>query len=720
MSNRSIGIWVLGADQNQRVHLIHFLDEFRKAHTGDSIKIVGSWFDLVQTRWALGNKGLEYQYLPGSFCWSLRDRLNLFWQNRELIFQNRNRKIARIPERFKFLLGIFGRADNLWVLPLRFALGIAIWLFMALVGILHSVWHYSFSISKVLACVLDGFNDSYVLEFSKSFLSKQPKRTWVIPELSMVFPWGVPERHVVFLDGEPWRPTPGPFDGPHVDLLKKAIPDIPSHLGLFVVRSPESRSWIRHYQGNSLIIDRLRWIPDDSLNAAKGFFKSLLEIIDELNGKPGSLEDWKAAANFGKKGTSQPFHVHLFFPIAFRGGVWEAMVTLIQGLRKVTGHKTHLRFSLSLPMGQTGKEQLAEFGKEYPIEHFSYRVFTRKQAEPLFQSVLNRGGEVPEGEQFAVLDSPQAMKADVWFALSDRFAAPILPVKPLGVIIYDVIQKYLPELFPKEFFEDLQPNMTSTIKVSDRILTTSDVTRADVIDLYGLSPRKVGLVPVACEPALRFEGVAPQKVQIPDGFILNITNPTPHKGLEVIMRAFSSLKKSKGNQIPPLVVCGSFTEKVIPVEGVLEPNPVYRRLQELVGELGLRLGIDFFVLGLVSEGQLVDLLQRCSIVVNAARYDNGTYSLIEGRYFGKKLVSTDYPAARSLYERFQVPVRFFQMLDFLDLAKNLGELLEEPSLTPLEISEARKSLADPKHGYARYAEQVYDCLLDLGNIAGGS
>jgi glycosyltransferase involved in cell wall biosynthesis len=121
-------------------------------------------------------------------------------------------------------------------------------------------------------------------------------------------------------------------------------------------------------------------------------------------------------------------------------------------------------------------------------------------------------------------------------------------------------------------------------------------------------------------------------------------------------------------------------------------------------------GRDVFFLGFVTDAQLMDLFMRCAVVVNAARHDNGTYSLLEAHYFGKPTVCSRYPAAEWLYDRFEVPVRTFPIDDDAGLAQQLHEARHAQ---PIDVSAARASLAHPRHSYARYAEQVYDVLVEL-------
>jgi glycosyltransferase involved in cell wall biosynthesis len=373
--------------------------------------------------------------------------------------------------------------------------------------------------------------------------------------------------------------------------------------------------------------------------------------------------------------------VHLFLPQSYQGGVWEATRTLVNALAAVDRQRRQLELTLAVPVTQV----VTGLDPEVKVERLA---------------LLVRDGE-------SLPFSPSMPEADAWFALVDRFPAVLQAARPLGMIVHDVIQKYVPEAFPVHFHTYEWPIIRQTIARSARIITTSDITRADVIAEYGLPPERVALVPVACEPARRFGTLVPEPVAVPPGCILNPCNATPHKGASVMLRGYARLRTQR--VVPPLVLCGAETDRLDPASPV-PPTPYWLTIRRLVQRLGLEVGRDVFFLGFVSDAQLADLFMRCSVVVNAARYDNGTYSLIEAHYFGKPTVCSRYPAAQWLYDRFGVPVRTFAIDDEVELAARLTESLDAE---PIDLTAARASLAHPRHSYGRYAEQVYNVLGEL-------
>jgi glycosyltransferase involved in cell wall biosynthesis len=257
--------------------------------------------------------------------------------------------------------------------------------------------------------------------------------------------------------------------------------------------------------------------------------------------------------------------------------------------------------------------------------------------------------------------------------------------------------------------------MTPTVRAADRVLVTSPQTREDAIRGYGLDPTKVSLVPLACNPARRFDPLAPVPVpRLREPFILNVAGRGRHKGAEVMLRGYARLKARLGKRTPHLVFCGYGTDEFSPrYKGPVRTLAHSRAMRRLVRELGLVQGRDVTFLGFRSDAELLDLYRRCRVVVNAALYDNGTFTVLEGAYFGRPAVSSRYPAAEFISERFCVPTEFFPCGDPDGLAGAVLRALRKGPDGPAEVERTRARFAEPEFSSRRYAERIYDVLVSL-------
>jgi glycosyltransferase involved in cell wall biosynthesis len=347
------------------------------------------------------------------------------------------------------------------------------------------------------------------------------------------------------------------------------------------------------------------------------------------------------------------------------------------------------------------------------VERLSPRSVNRQQAANLL-GIRQTALPGKAAEEFLLAHSHATFRSDAWLALADRFAAPLLPLRPYGVIIYDMIQKYVPTLFPQEFHVQARHGLAPTARLARALVTTNETTQADVSEEYQIDPERLALVPVPCEPHVRFGNLVAEHVDLPPKpFILNVANAGPHKGAAILLRAMARLKARMGEKTPLLVVCGYYTERFAPSYQGAVSNPHWQMVRRLVLDLNLKEGKDVVFLGYTGDHQLVNLFERCAAVVNAAKYDNGTFSLIEGHYFGRPVLSSSYPAAEALYRRFEVPVRYFPIDDDHDLARLLEQTVNESPLEGETLVRVRRHLADPRFGSRRYAEQVYELLVRL-------
>jgi glycosyltransferase involved in cell wall biosynthesis len=365
---------------------------------------------------------------------------------------------------------------------------------------------------------------------------------------------------------------------------------------------------------------------------------------------------------------------------------------------------------------QDNLHELDDLSGELTIERLRTRTVERSHALQMLGSRAAVLADEPSSE-FVLAHAPATFRADAWLALADRFSAPLLPVRPYGVMVYDMIQKYVPELFPKEFFVQAKKGMAPTARLARAVVTTNEATQSDVADAHHISEDRLTLVPIPCEPHTRFANLVPEPVALPTKpFILNVANTGPHKGAPVLLRAMARLKARMRERSPLLVLCGCFTERFAPSYRGPTSDPHWKMVCQLVQELGLKEHEDVMFLGYANDRQLLDLFQRCATVVNAAKYDNGTFSLIEGHYFGRPVVSSAYPAAEALYRRFEIPVRYFPIDDDAALAALLERTANEQPLTDEALAQVRQCLADSKHGARRYAEQIYDLLVRLAKV----
>jgi len=442
-------------------------------------------------------------------------------------------------------------------------------------------------------------------------------------------------------------------------------------------------------------IDRDRWHKH-------GLDHKLLQPWPRVTPQPAAARDGQHSA-------------FLFLQIAYAGGVWETTKELLHELMMLNRERGRLRLTLGIHEDQEDTRSLQRWGENLRIERLRLNPIHRSQVTQMLGGVPSWLAGRKEYEFcFFSGAARAALEADAWLALVDRFPLPLLPARPYGVVVYDMIQRAVPEAFDPVFFRSMRVGMRPTLHAADLVLVTSPQTRGDVIAEYGLGPARVVLAPLACNPQRRFGGLRPVRVSKARApFVLNTSNLSRHKGIEVLLRGHARLKERLGPACPQLVVCGLATQRFAAAAATAHDPPECLAVRRLVRELGLQESGDVVFLGFLRDAELLDLYQRCEAVVNAARYDNGSFLLTEGAFCGRRCVSSLYPAVEYLCRRFQIPARFFPAGNAEALAATLYDVLRQPPPTPADVDRVRQRLLAPEFSVRRYAERVYDGLVAL-------
>jgi glycosyltransferase involved in cell wall biosynthesis len=428
------------------------------------------------------------------------------------------------------------------------------------------------------------------------------------------------------------------------------------------------------------------------------------------------LEPWPRAVTTPAVPRDSRRGVFLFLQTAYAGGVWETTKELMQELVALNRERGRLKLTLGIHEEQQDTHSLERLGEGLRIERLRLNPIHRREAQRMLGGTPDWLAQRPE-HSFCFFSGAAraALQADAWFALVDRFPLPLLPARPYGVLVYDMIQRVVPEAFDDVFFQSVKMGMRPTLNAARLVLVTSPQTRTDVLAEYRLNPSQAVLAPLACNPQRRFGGLKAKPVAAArTPFLLNTSNLSRHKGIDVLLRGYARLGQEMKHR-PLLVICGVDTQRFSTRAATAQEPRECLEVRRLLAELDLREGRDLLFLGLVEDAELLDLYERCEAVVNAARYDNGSFLLVEGAYFGRRCVSAQYPAVDYLCRRYTLPVRSFPAGDSEALVHALAESLREPLPCPAETARVRERLQDPELSARRYAERVYEALEYLAH-----
>ena len=196
-----------------------------------------------------------------------------------------------------------------------------------------------------------------------------------------------------------------------------------------------------------------------------------------------------------------------------------------------------------------------------------------------------------------------------------QYAIPAGRSCPAVVTIHDLSFERHPELMPLKdriVFRSVVPRAARRAK---RVLTVSERTKRDLVELYGLAPEKVVVTPNGVDPAF-----SPSNNPLQRSYVLAVGAVQPRKNQLAAAEAAAAVGL-------PLIVVGP------------------ARDEALAGQLRAR-GAD--LRGYVSQEELVELYRGAACLVQPSRYEGFGLPVLEAMACGTPVVVVDEPALREV------------------------------------------------------------------------
>jgi glycosyltransferase involved in cell wall biosynthesis len=144
-----------------------------------------------------------------------------------------------------------------------------------------------------------------------------------------------------------------------------------------------------------------------------------------------------------------------------------------------------------------------------------------------------------------------------------QYTAPPLAPCPVVTTIHDLSFEHLPETFKRRSRVQLRLTVRATARRAAHVIASSEYTRRDLIETYGLDPLRVTAIPLAVSPRFRpveAEGELERvrkRYGIEGEYVLAVGSIQPRKNLARLVRAYSALRRERGrSNLPQLVLVG--------------------------------------------------------------------------------------------------------------------------------------------------------------------
>jgi glycosyltransferase involved in cell wall biosynthesis len=286
--------------------------------------------------------------------------------------------------------------------------------------------------------------------------------------------------------------------------------------------------------------------------------------------------------------------------------------------------------------------------------------------------------------------------ADLLHALG--FVSPFAWRGRTVVTVYDLSFLRFPEVYNRPNRVYLGTLTPPSLRRADRVITISEDSRRDVIELCGVAPERVTPILLAADG--RFRPASPEAVaafkarhNLPERFVLYLGTLQPRKNIETLVRAYARLRE-QGSDDHALVVAGGRGWQ-------------YESIFELIRQLG----VESFVHlpGFVPDEEQALWYSSATVFAFPSRYEGFGLPLLEAMACGAPVVSS---SASSLPEVVGDAGLLVDPSDVEGWCLALRQLLEdEPRRKTLASAGRARAQTFSWHRMATETVQVYREVL---------
>lgn len=384
-------------------------------------------------------------------------------------------------------------------------------------------------------------------------------------------------------------------------------------------------------------------------------------------------------------------HIAVILPETYRGGTLRGALNIVRMLA-IGAQKE--QDALKLTFGHVDCEDIYSDNDFIELKNMGIEVrpFKREKLSAIhmdeYYKAISTTSELDKKEEYIIFNDGVANfeDADFWLIISDRVGGAIPPHRKYAVVVYDYIQRYVPEIFGKNIKD--KPNWlqyevyAKFTREANFVICTSNQTRRDCINYAGASSTDVYHFPMEFDPVQSNVRLTIKRQNTQDEpYIIWTTNSTQHKNHLNVIRGLEEYFSKNGTSQLQVVMTGVYTH-LFDVAGKDDPhyNDEYpqRVRQELLGSPNLKNRIK--IKGNLADSEYVELLMNASWLLHGAIYDNGTFSLLEAAWLGVPSISSIYPAISEQCQNFNLDVVGFDPHVPTSLALALKKCLPEREL----------------------------------------
>jgi len=392
--------------------------------------------------------------------------------------------------------------------------------------------------------------------------------------------------------------------------------------------------------------------------------------------------------------------IAVILPESYRGGTLRGAKLMAEALYLGSRHADQpADITLFYPDTDCYKsgDYFSDFPDDIPRRPFTWRIVSANRAR---RAMRYAGFEMwePSPTRYIFPDdgAAQLQDYDLWLFISDRLSYPVIPMKPIALLVFDYLQRYEPVMAPAADIPFLNAAYDA-----QRVFVTTDFTYRDAVQYAGVNPENVRKLPML---APEFPLEPPDFSGSAKNYFLWTTNATVHKNLENAARALAIYYE----QLDGSLDCW--------VTGVDTNNLLQGDLPHLKAVEDIFADSELLAERVKFQGELPDPAYRSALrdalfLWHAGHVDNGTFTVIEAARLGVPALSSDYPAMREIDRQFALNLAWMEADQPAKMAEQL-KMMERDALDRRHLLPATdqwqgqsvKALAPA------YWQQVRQCL----------
>ena len=295
-------------------------------------------------------------------------------------------------------------------------------------------------------------------------------------------------------------------------------------------------------------------------------------------------------------------------------------------------------------------------------------------------------------------DAPDIIQCEEYYQPATHIAAEYAKKHRLPFIInHRASDDRTRTLRERIFFTLANPLSKSIVKQADAIITLTEVGKETFLKTYPFAENKIHVIPNSINPKMHLgaDGLQFKKTYnlSPDApLIVNVARLHPQKRIDLLVEAFSKIKKEVGDAI--LCIVGPSFEA--------EQKKIDALIQKLKVE-------DIIFTGPIPNENVKNAYAAADVCALTSEYEPFGYSLLEGMIQSKPQITFDIGAMKDIVGGGGYNVPFPDTFEF---AKKTVELLKDDKLRK-KMGEAARKQVDNKFNITENSKKIINLYNEL-------